>query len=703
MKRFSFLTILMVLSMVMSAQMNMYVWQDGVKVIYPVLSVDSITFGEEPEPEPFVSLINVEDGSVADWKKVPANYLATATCASGAKWTALKNVKVYADKEYINVLVEYDPQQITSTDWVPFHVYLNADHSTTTGGSVGQWLDADIEIMMEAAIIADGKHVSYNPGVFEYTGTVGKQEWAWENVEVQEPVIGRSQQVGNKFEIQLSRTLIPAQWDKTGFTIGFDIQQSWNSVGVLPNASSGTNSGKSNMLYVEINWDENTNVEPEEPEIPEVIEETKTYVESEEIFANPERGFLHLEYYESGDLNEELSARDVENYRLNKKQTLYLHVYYLTDYIESYISQDFLERMARNFEALRAGGGKSVIRYAYKYNESESAKPWDADKEWAIRHIKQLQPYWEEYQDVIMCLEAGFIGVWGEWYYTTGFPFAPETKEEWAPRWELVDTLLNNLPKDIQLSLRTPGYKMNYLASKGEAVEPLTKEEAHQNTAKARLSGHNDCFISSSNDVGTYANDEEREFWAADTKYTVMGGETCQVCEYSDGENALREMAKYHWTYINEAFNLDILNSWVTTGQMDEIKRRLGYRFTLEKGTYTLQENVYTAALTIKNLGFAALTNPRGVELVLVNKADANDKYVYKQDIDPRFWMAGETTAVELIANLDADMSGTYSVYLNLPDSHANLHDNPAFSIRLANENMWHGEMGYNYLTDIEL
>lgn len=696
MKRFSFLTILMVLSMVMSAQMNMYVWQDGVKVIYPVLSVDSITFGEEPEPEPFVSLINVEDGSVTDWKKVPANYLASATCASGAKWTALKNVKVYADKEYINVLVEYDPQQITSTDWVPFHVYLNADHSTTTGGSVGQWLDADIEIMMEAAIIADGKHVSYNPGVFEYTGTVGKQEWAWENVEVQEPVIGRSQQIGNKFEIQLSRTLIPAQWDETGFTIGFDIQQSWNSVGVLPNASSGTNSGKSNMLYVEINWDENTNVEPEEPEIPEVIEETKTYVESEEIFANPERGFLKQIYYTSQQLNQVQNARTVKKNREDENVTLYLDNYFMMDYINSDISQSFLTRMENNFKALRDGGGKAVIRYSYKYDAGASSKPWDATKQQVSRHIEQLEPYWHEYQDVILCLEAGFIGVWGEWYYTDNF-------SNMKDRWDIVTQLLEALPEDLQLALRTPGYKMKYLKHIGESVDPLTAAEAYQNTEKARLCGHNDCFVASNNDVGTYANDEEREFWAADTKYTLMGGETCGECEYSDGANAIKEMAKYHWTYINDGYHEGVLNSWEADGSMDEIKRRLGYRFVLREGTYTLQENVYTAALSIENVGFAALAIPRGVELVLVNKADANDKYVYKQDIDPRFWMAGEATEVELIANLDADMSGTYSVYLNLPDSHANLHDNPAFSIRLANENMWDEERGYNYLTDIEL
>ena len=45
----------------------------------------------------------------------------------------------------------------------------------------------------------------------------------------------------------------------------------------------------------------------------------------------------------------------------------------------------------------------------------------------------------------------------------------------------------------------------------------------------------------------------------------------------------------------------------------------------------------------------------------------------------------------------------TYEVYLNLPDPYSTLHDNPLFSIRLANTNMWNENTGYNYLTDITL
>ena len=91
-------------------------------------------------------------------------------------------------------------------------------------------------------------------------------------------------------------------------------------------------------------------------------ENTIYYTESDEIIANPERGFLVQVYYESNDINKTASAKSLQNNRESQQITLYLHSYYLTDYMESDISQAFLDRMEANFKALRAGGCKAVLR-----------------------------------------------------------------------------------------------------------------------------------------------------------------------------------------------------------------------------------------------------------------------------------------------------------------------------------------------------
>ena len=41
-----------------------------------------------------------------------------------------------------------------------------------------------------------------------------------------------------------------------------------------------------------------------------------------------------------------------------------------------------------------------------------------------------------------------------------------------------------------------------------------------------------------------------------------------------------------------------------------------------------------------------------------------------------------------------------YALYLNLPDTRATLHDNPLYSIRLANMKLWEESTGYNKLCD---
>ena len=113
-------------------------------------------------------------------------------------------------------------------------------------------------------------------------------------------------------------------------------------------------------------------------------------------------------------------------------------------------------------------------------------------------------------------------------------------------------------------------------------MAPLTAAEAHNGSYKARICGHNDCFVSSNNDVGTYFKPEERTFWAEDTKYTIMGGETCEKkMPYSGGENALKEMAKYHWPYLNRDYREEVTNMWRQDGTMDTILTRLGYRLAL--------------------------------------------------------------------------------------------------------------------------
>lgn len=440
---------------------------------------------------------------------------------------------------------------------------------------------------------------------------------------------------------------------------------------------------------------------------------TIPFTETNEQIANPERGLYIQKYYTTADLEDTVSVSGITNSREKSNITLYLHSYYLADtvsgcpsYMESDIDPVFLDRLDRNMNALREGGAKVILRFSYKYTQSIFYLPYDATPEWAIRHIEQLEPYLKKHADVIYCVQAGFIGVWGEWFYTSSYPRDPAKDEDYATRWPVAERLMQAVPADRQICFRQPQFKMRYLRTHDMEENPLTAGEAFQSTIKARWAGHNDCFVSSSSDVGTYHSDEDRAFWAADTRYTLMGGETCKKCKYSNGANAVKEMEKYHWSYLCNSYHPDIIAQWITDGHYDEIKRRLGYRLVLEK--MILNEELKSggtleARCTLHNSGFAAPMNKRDVELVLVSANDKSKKFIFPQkDVDPRFWSPEDKQITFTLAcSLKDVASGKYRVYLNLPDPYESLHNDPRYSIRLANENMWEEETGYNYLTTI--
>ena len=427
----------------------------------------------------------------------------------------------------------------------------------------------------------------------------------------------------------------------------------------------------------------------------------KTYTESDSVFPNPERGFYSAKDFTSEN-SYPLTSRLITTNRVNNRTLLYTG-YYLTNYMESDISQKYLDLIRTNMELLRESGVKCVLRFAYKTDMYETGHPWDASPEWVARHIQQLKPIFQEYSDVILCLQAGFVGVWGEWAFTDHFVQGPNSKEDYVLRKKVVEDLLDAMPKDRQIALRTPMFKrFMFLES---YADTLTLETAFNGSDVARLCGHNDCFGATSSDMGTFSGKLTRDFWKHDTRYVMMGGETCQVSNFCKCEQSLQDMKDYHWTYLNAGYNTDVLNRWVTDGCFDEVERRLGYRLSLTEVSHTKYPNAgsdFKIVINLKNTGFAAPVNPRAVELVFVDEKE--NKTVYElSDIDPRYWFAGETVKIDKTIELPADASGECRLYLNLPDPKPTIHDNPMFSIRLANDEVWDEATGYNKVAEFKI
>jgi len=134
---------------------------------------------------------------------------------------------------------------------------------------------------------------------------------------------------------------------------------------------------------------------------------------------------------------------------------------------------------------------------------------------------------------------------------------------------------------------------------------------------------------------------------------------------------------------------------------MNNIIRELGYRFELLSAEYSekvAQGDSFTARIILKNLGYASLYNPRLVELVLKN-GESGEIYKVKLDIEARLWKPLVENEIEAEIGIPKEMpNGEYELYLNLADPEQTLYANPAYSVRLANKDVWEASTGYNKL-----
>ncbi|MGB1268959.1 MAG: DUF4832 domain-containing protein [Flavobacteriaceae bacterium] len=420
---------------------------------------------------------------------------------------------------------------------------------------------------------------------------------------------------------------------------------------------------------------------------------TINYTASNQNFANPERGFYHHTETSSSNYSS-LSVSQLENWRENENVTLILRIFYLDGFINSSISNTYLNNMQADFDKIRQAGIKCVVRFAYSNNTNGA---YDASKAQMLSHINQVAPYLSQNSDIISVVQAGFIGVWGEWYYTDHFGINPNSTD-YANRKEIVEALLNALPNNRMVQLRTPDFKR-----KMYDTAPINGLLPNENSASInRLGHHNDCFLASATDFGTYNNvDAEYPYLEQETKYTVMGGETCAQNEPRSGcTTAVDEMELFHWSYLNADYHPEVLNGFDTNNCLETIQNRLGYRLELKNGSFP---TTVTTSLDINiklfNTGFASLYNPRTAYVVL-RHIGTNNEYQLPLSTDPRTWEAS-TSEINLSETLilpDGIIDGDYKLFMHLPDADNTISSRPEYAVRFANTNLWESTTGYNDL-----
>ena len=180
---------------------------------------------------------------------------------------------------------------------------------------------------------------------------------------------------------------------------------------------------------------------------------TNTYTVSTEDFANPERGF----YIESDTYASAPTAvsANLASYRINGKNSpgntynakisLLLRLFYLDTFVNAPISTNFLNSIQADFDSIRAQGCKAVVRFAY--NQDQTSPYNEPSKARILAHIAQLEPLLKKNADVIAVVQEGFIGAWGEGYYSDIFYTGGQaTTQNWLDRANVLNALLAALP-----------------------------------------------------------------------------------------------------------------------------------------------------------------------------------------------------------------------------------------------------------------
>ena len=406
---------------------------------------------------------------------------------------------------------------------------------------------------------------------------------------------------------------------------------------------------------------------------PDIV--SHTYAISDASLLNPERGFF-TPYQLPG-------YPGFSPVRATGNTLVHLNIR-LDDWRETDIPEDVLEGFDTNFADIRDSGLKAIIRFSYNEGPYPDSEP-DASKAQILRHIEQLTPFLQKNADVIAWVEAGFIGAWGEWHTSTN------GLDNLTDKSEILHAVVDAIPNRY-VQVRYPANIIEMYPDPMDAVS-------------ARVAHHNDCFLSSDTDVGTYERDgvntieRDQNYLAELTRFTPMSGETCAPFPpRSECASAIQEMELLHFSAINEAYHKGILRSWEQGGCMEEITNRLGYRLSLASAEFNEQVRsggLLNLSVNITNTGFASLMNSRPLFIVL---QEPSSVFLTKLELDLRTWQPGSssfTAKVRLPSKLG---EGDYDLALWLPDEAEMLQENPLYAVQFANEGTWDEATGYNLL-----
>ncbi len=375
----------------------------------------------------------------------------------------------------------------------------------------------------------------------------------------------------------------------------------------------------------------------------------------------------------------------------------------------------FFAGLRGTFENCRQNGCTIALRF--RYDDDGTQNPEPATFDMLKSHIQQIADsrLLEDYQDILMYVESGFVGCYGEQW--GGKYCSLEQKAE------LLDLLLDVVPDPIPVTVRTPNIFAKWAGIEQKALGDWDSEPGSK---AARVGLFDDGYMGSDSDLGTYANREIETTWLGkQTLTSYFGGEFSGNLDFARKydtylpENAIPEMYKTHLSYINSNI-FGLYNDYTFSKEYDVpgvdnsayygqnvrkfMRDHLGYRFVIRKAEMTKsvsQGGNLQLKFSVENTGFANPIREQKAELLL-----EKDGQFLRTDIpvDSRLWRSCSTTEETVSVQLPGGLEpGDWNVCLKLSVGNNTIPQVYQRSVRFANDGIWNTALGANVLGTVNV
>lgn len=310
------------------------------------------------------------------------------------------------------------------------------------------------------------------------------------------------------------------------------------------------------------------------------------------------------------------------------------------------ITPQMKESVKRFLDETRAKGGTLIVRLGYTWSEQTGCEPDDFNI--LLSHVRDLSRILAQYDDIVVGVEAGVAGPWGEMH----------SSDYCAPKYmnAILKTYCDNLSARTPLLIRSPSYIKNLASTNAPGVLSLMP---FNDKYLQRIGMYNDGYLGTWWDYGTWAGDFTRERGIQMLKVAgndkPYGGELAYVTrEWIKRNYKLFEpeswniVKEWYDTHLNFLRNLGEHNHTIATllakdltfdakvyafdgaPKLDEytgkpmskfVLDHMGYRFVLRDARFPARFSRRRKAmisLDIENTGFGKLLLPNQAELLFV-------------------------------------------------------------------------------------